>query len=114
DSEPADAIACRTAQLCAAATPGIRAGSPTSTAVTCRPAEASRRAATNPSPPLLPGPHSRTVSGAGASGPPGPPIGSARLASSERDLGNRGAGALHQRVGRETKALGRLIDARHL
>ena len=92
--DPAEAIACSTAQLCAAAVPLIRAGSPTRTAVTCRPAAASRRAATKPSPPLLPGPHSTTVTGGGASGPPGPVAGSAMLVSSASASSTTAAPAL--------------------
>ena len=79
------------------------------------PPAARRRATTNPSPPLFPVPHSTTLSSRSASGPPGPDhrLGEAGQLG-ERDLGHRGAGALHQGVLAQAELLGRLIDLGHL
>ena len=75
-------------QLRAAVAPRGRASAATTATMTWAPARASRRAATKPSPPLLPGPHRMTI------GPRAPAI----EVDGERADGGRdgGPGVLHQ------------------
>ena len=116
-SEPAEAIACSTAQLCAAAWPPAPTleASPASTATTRRPTAARRRrhheaiaavvarAAEDRGQRRL---GERAARATGRLGQP-PELG-------ERHLGHGGAGALHQGVLRQAKALGGGVDLRHL